>query len=487
MRTLSGLVLILALVQSPPQATALGVLSFQAEEAEEAWTLVGTVGIEGHYARPHEVQSYRARLQHVEVPGAGLQVLDWTTWWTAEESPKSTTRVVQRGDGLWIDRDGVLELASDGESQRFGRMLLAFGERSSREKCSERFAHGRLGDVENSVVRSFEVGRSEPSAAAGTIYQAGVVLNFDFDSVTVEPAARDLVEWAIDLPTGETPGLVADREIAEEDTGISIRPFSAHVFEVLVPAWDSRVLVAEIGGGLAVLQATGDSKTGEAIVDALVARWPERPIRWVLPTHHHPYSMGGIRAFVAAGATVVTTPMVSEYVRELCARPFTLSPDRQSQSRSGKALPPGAYPGPLIAVVHDQWTLDDGRVRIEAYDIGERSRHTSEHLVLAVYDDPLTEAEGNSASDQPPAISGSGADPKLPRLGFLFHGDLGWHPDGNGGVRVGNRSRGLIETIDQPGPGAGPLAIARIVQSWPVADVPAWYTVEALRVLLPPE
>ena len=42
------------------------------------------------------------------------------------------------------------------------------------------------------------------------------------------------------------------------------------------------------------------------VVNSIRERYPAKPIRYVIPTHHHLDHSGGIRAFMAAGATVVT-------------------------------------------------------------------------------------------------------------------------------------------------------------------------------------
>ncbi len=158
----------------------------------------------------------------------------------------------------------------------------------------------------------------------------------------------------------------------------------------------------------------------------------------------YPFGGGGLRAFVAAGATVVTTPGVEELVRTRCAAPFTLRADRL-------AALPEAERRPTVLVARGRVTLGDGRVWLEVYDLGARSRHTDEHLVVHV-----------------------------PHAGLLFHGDLGWHPDGAGGVRMGARAAGLLELIEAPPLGAPRLAVREVLQSWPVFDVPATFTPEAI-------
>lgn len=83
---------------------------------------------------------------------------------------------------------------------------------------------------------------------------------------------------------------------------LTISALGEGLHEALVPQFDKRVMVLELGDGLAVPQAPGDTWTGEALVDAMSEAFPTRSVRWVVPTHHHSDSMSAVRAFVAASA-----------------------------------------------------------------------------------------------------------------------------------------------------------------------------------------
>ena len=165
----------------------------------------------------------------------------------------------------------------------------------------------------------------------------------------------------------------------------------------------------------------------------------------MLFSHYHPHYSGGLRAFLAAGATVVTTPGNEELVRAIAARAFTHTPDRLARE-----------PSPvLVELFEDRWTLDDGRVRIEAIDVGMRSKHTTEYVLF-----------------------------HLPRQGLLFQGDLGWYPgawfpDGGDELRAGSRAAALVAILDEE-----QLEPERIVQSWPAVDVPMTRTPAELRALV---
>jgi glyoxylase-like metal-dependent hydrolase (beta-lactamase superfamily II) len=81
----------------------------------------------------------------------------------------------------------------------------------------------------------------------------------------------------------------------------------------------------------------------------------DKPIRYLLTTHHHADHTGGIRGYVAEGATVVTHANNEEVIREILTRPHTLKPD--SLALSGRE--------PQIEVVEDTHTITDGNQTIE--------------------------------------------------------------------------------------------------------------------------
>lgn len=413
------------------------------------WRLEGTVTIEGHYAKPEEVRRYRASVEHVIAPSGATEAVAWTTWWTDADAPRSTTRVVRTGDGTWLERDGRATRAEDRDELRHAEALLALGARTTEPVVERPFTHGRLGDVADVLRRTFDGDAgAAPTRLSAVIHDAGVVLTFELARVADEAASLESLREA------HARLLHPPREAAPRDprraATVQVRELRPGVHEALVPAYDSRALVLTIGGELAVVQAPGDAWTGDALVDALHHALPERPIRWVVPTHHHPHSLGGVRAFVAVGAKVVTTPGNEAYVRKLLRAPFTQRPDRLAQlgARSKE---------PELVLVRGSLRLGAGDEAVDVLDLGARSRHTDEHLVVHV-----------------------------PRAGLLFHGDLGWHPDGAGGVRVGSRAAGLLEAIEAPPGGGASLRVSEVLQSWPVNDVPATLTPAELRAALQP-
>ena len=80
-----------------------------------------------------------------------------------------------------------------------------------------------------------------------------------------------------------------------------------------------------------VIEAPLNEARSLAVIDEVNRLIPDKPIRFVVNTHHHWDHLGGIRAYSHEGATVMTHEGNHPYYREvLKAGPWILQPDRYS-------------------------------------------------------------------------------------------------------------------------------------------------------------
>ena len=98
---------------------------------------------------------------------------------------------------------------------------------------------------------------------------------------------------------------------------------------------------------------------------------PGKPIRHVVPTHHHDDHFAGVRAYAAQGATTITTPGNEDFFRRIVSAPA-------SSSRSDQA-PPAPF-AKLEIITGGRRVFTDGRRTVEIHDIGP-SPHAQEMLI----------------------------------------------------------------------------------------------------------
>lgn len=92
----------------------------------------------------------------------------------------------------------------------------------------------------------------------------------------------------------------------------------------------SSVLI-EFRDFLAVVDAPTDETRSLAVIAAVRQLVPDKPIRYVINTHHHFDHSGGLRTYVAEGATVITHEGNRAFYEWAWKQPRTLEPDRLAQ------------------------------------------------------------------------------------------------------------------------------------------------------------
>lgn len=147
------------------------------------------------------------------------------------------------------------------------------------------------------------------------------------------------------------------------------------------------VMAVEFGDHIVAIEAPLSSQVSEQAIAEIKKAIPNKPIRYVAITHHHSDHAGGLRAFVADAATVVTTSRNAALVKSLI----------ESKGLKDR-LTNGSTSLKLELLAGKKRVFSDASQTLELYDIGPNP-HAREMLVAY-----------------------------LPKQGILFQGDLFFSP-----------------------------------------------------------
>lgn len=358
-----------------------------------AWA--GTAEIEGHFATPGERRPFSLAVRYDDDGAARRLVL--RSW---DDDPEQASV-----ETLWLVGDrGLREVGGEVEAldpvwTRSVRTLMD----GMLASTTRSWTHPTFGDVEDSVLHDPSGHLSIAHPEVDHRWWARL------DPAEAEP---DPLAPPPGPPLPPPPGPPRLDAIADG------------VWALLAPASDTISLVVELGDGLFVVDAGLQVATGEAMVDLLRERFPDQPVRHVSVSHHHPHYTGGLRAYLAEGATLHAPAGQAAFARQIAARRFSDPPDRLAARQLPVDIEPFA----------GRATVAGSRRRVELIDIGAGSRHTDEYVLVWVPDAKL-----------------------------LFQGDIGWFVDQEGDLRASRRAVGLSEAIE-----TWDLDPQRLLQGWPL-------------------
>jgi glyoxylase-like metal-dependent hydrolase (beta-lactamase superfamily II) len=123
--------------------------------------------------------------------------------------------------------------------------------------------------------------------------------------------------------------------------------------------------------GIVVIEGPQSDDRANAIIAEAKRLIPNKPIRYVVNTHHHFDHSSGLRAFVAEGATVVTHQVNRSFYENVFTLPRTLNPDRLARSPRK----------PAFETLTDKKVMTDGNHVIELHHL--QSNGHNEGFIVA--------------------------------------------------------------------------------------------------------
>ncbi len=223
-------------------------------------------------------------------------------------------------------------------------------------------------------------------------------------------------------------------------------------FERIAPAIDlikiesqnNKMLVVDFGKYLALFETPAGLALNRQVLDEVQKRYPEKPLKYLFVTHHHPDHAGGIRAYAPLPLTLVTTPGNEAFFRK------TLSANHSLGNQ------PETAPLRLtldFVPLNGQKTYRDGGMEVVAYELGKENGHTDEHLVYY-----------------------------FPAEKILWTGDLLFFRTDGKIYPAGTRGKAVADLIE-----ANKLDVERIFTAWPLYGQKLSGTVGELRKALEPK
>lgn len=175
---------------------------------------------------------------------------------------------------------------------------------------------------------------ARPAAASGVPYQWVIRRQFIGTYLDSDNPSFDTLVTSAPRLNEIAPGVLQTAGVSHNSLAIEM---SDHyiVFDAPVTDWQSNWMLAQ-----------------------LKARSPNKPVKYLILTHHHMDHTGGVRAYVAQGATLVVGQGNGAHFRTVLARPFTRNPDLSSRDLSAAS----------ILEVAGKRSFTDGKREVIAFD-----------------------------------------------------------------------------------------------------------------------
>ena len=119
-------------------------------------------------------------------------------------------------------------------------------------------------------------------------------------------------------------------------------------------------LIVAMKDHLVVFDAPYGELQSRWVIDEAKKKYPGKPIRYLVLTHHHMDHTGGTRTFMAEGATVIVPSPDKAYFEKVARMPHTVAPDELAKKRRAAVK---------VQEVKDQLSLKDDSEEIRLYNI----------------------------------------------------------------------------------------------------------------------
>lgn len=275
------------------------------------------------------------------------------------------------------------------------------------EKITIQRHHDILGDITTAI------SYSDYTTYHGVYYSKNIHIrkvHDVVDSITVE--AHSITSKA--EPLLRKPPDYSVQPDTKVKPDVRVEKIASGIYSVLLLHAESRSALIEFKDFFVVIDAPLTSENGELIIKEAAKLNPDKPIKYFTFGHHHPWYIGGIRAFIHKGATILCTKDDVPFVQFIATAPHSLQPD--SLHLQNKKL--------TYKVIDSTFTISDATNELQLFHIGMKSAHTKDYFIYYIPAQHLV-FEGDLA-----AISKDGTITKASRTETGLYSainDLGLH------------------------------------------------------------
>ena len=210
----------------------------------------------------------------------------------------------------------------------------------------------------------------------------------------------------------------------DNSVNIEFEKFSDNISFIIVKEAQSKSMVVEFKDFLVVIDSPLKSEYGELMINEIRKHFNDKPIKYFSFGHHHSWYIGGIRAFVHKGVTILcNVPEDYDYLKYITDAKRTLEPD--SLSINPKPL--------VIEQIKDSLTISDSKLELKIFLIGKKSDHSQDYMIYYI-----------------------------PSQKLLYQDDLTWISSDGVPKKPGSRQIGLYNAIKDLN-----INVETVVQSWP--------------------
>ncbi len=156
-------------------------------------------------------------------------------------------------------------------------------------------------------------------------------------------------------------------------------------------------VLVEMKDYLIVVEAPHGEQRSMAVIGEVKRLVPNKPVKYLINTHHHFDHSAGVRTYAAEGVTIVTHEINRPYFERAAANSWSLTPDRLAKSKNKM----------VFQTMGDNMVLTDGTRTVELYQITGNPHHDGIIMAYLRKEKILIEADvftPGPAGAEPPKV-----------------------------------------------------------------------------------